>query len=287
MLDEPKKTTGHPIARQNVELAPPRVAFVTVSAGCAATGCARAGARLVGGMDLDGVALDCFSRNFPGVPASSDLKDIIHPDVVVMANERDTWGRDVVGRLRPRVVCFERKSGDLWLDGYHCYSEVLDALEFGLPQHRKRKFVVAFRLDARPKFIAFPFPDAPGRAGRAQDILEEGRNDLLVSEEWKTRMARRDKEKREAGFRFALRRVGADDVFPSLSRWHAGLKTSMVVAAPEGDRLLSEREARRLMGAPDDLVLPAARSKAFLLLAEDLCAPIAAAIMEEIKVWLY
>ena len=52
---------------------------------------------------------------------------------------------------------------------------VLNALDFGVPQHRERIFIVGFRDKKAAERFAFPVPETPGDARRTlQDILEDG-----------------------------------------------------------------------------------------------------------------
>lgn len=52
---------------------------------------------------------------------------------------------------------------------------ILNALDFGVPQHRERIFIVGFRDKKAAERFAFPVPETPGDARRTlQDILEDG-----------------------------------------------------------------------------------------------------------------
>ena len=52
---------------------------------------------------------------------------------------------------------------------------VLNALDFGVPQHRERIFIVGFRDKKSAERFVFPTPTTPGDARRTlQDILEDG-----------------------------------------------------------------------------------------------------------------
>lgn len=93
------------------------------------------------------------------------------------------FGR-VVSGIRPQMFMMENVPGLLGhrgkatfsefvrrmtIAGYHINHAILDALGFGIPQNRKRVFVVGRLGDARP----FEFPVPQGRALTVQDAIED------------------------------------------------------------------------------------------------------------------
>jgi DNA (cytosine-5)-methyltransferase 1 len=61
--------------------------------------------------------------------------------------------------------------------GYDVHDEVLNALDFGLPQHRERLIVVGFRHDIAPE--EFDFPTENDRALKTEDDQRAALADLL------------------------------------------------------------------------------------------------------------
>ena len=59
-----------------------------------------------------------------------------------------------------------------WLDdlGYNNYWQILDAKDYGIPQHRERVFVVSIRKDIP---INFKFPEKQELKLKLKDMLEE------------------------------------------------------------------------------------------------------------------
>lgn len=178
--------------------------------------------------------------------------------------------RDVLKAHRPVAFIFENVKnlkghdrGRTWqvirdtLDSidYQVYAEIMDAQDWGVPQHRERIFIVGFdRCQIpEPKFL-FPKPD--GKRAVLRDILEDGDPPGTVLTDHLWGYLQEYKAKHEAqghGFGYGLADPGG--VTRTLSaRYH---KDGAEILIPRGEglnpRRLSVREAARLMGFPDHL----------------------------------
>lgn len=158
-----------------------------------------------------------------------------------------------------------------------------------LPERLRKKFVW-WRLDAPPK-----------RNTRLADLLEEDANVAWRSEEETARLieqmsplqrarldALRESGRREVGAVFRRIRIEhgervqrAEARFDGLAgclRTPAGGSSRQLLLFVEGDsvrsRLLSPREAARLMGVPDEYPLPASQTAALHLIGDAVCAPV-------------
>lgn len=90
----------------------------------------------------------------------------------------------IIGKVKPKYVIWEnvknllskkhRHNFDAYLDrmeelGYRNYYQVLDAQNYGIPQHRERVFTVSIRNDVEKDF---KFPDPVPLEKKLKDILE-------------------------------------------------------------------------------------------------------------------
>lgn len=109
-------------------------------------------------------------RRAAGVAGTSDARGTLFAEYV-----------RVLRTLQPRGFLFENvygltgaQNGEAWADiqaafrdaGYVIHSRILDAADYGVPQHRERLFIVGLRADQDRPFL-FPFPthgpDSPGQ----------------------------------------------------------------------------------------------------------------------------
>jgi len=138
---------------------------------------------------------------------------------------------------------------------YEVHADVLDAQDWGVPQHRERVFIVGFdrREIPSPKFM---FPKPSGDKVALQDILEPGDppNTVLTDHLWNYLQGYKAKHE-AAGHGFGFGMADRGGVTRTLSaRYH---KDGAEILIPRGEgenpRRLSVREAARLMGFPDSL----------------------------------
>ena len=132
--------------------------------------------------------------------------------------------------------------------GYTTYHEVLNALDFGLPQKRERIFIVGFREP-----IAFAFPKSIGAYKPLSDILEPDADiepSLFASE--RIQKSRREKCKCTPFFPsiWHENKGGNISVLPFSCALRAGASYNYLLV--NGVRRISGREMLRLQGFPED-----------------------------------
>ena len=144
--------------------------------------------------------------------------------------------------------------------GYHVYAQVLNALDFGLPQNRKRVIIVGF-LDN----VAFTFP-APLPASERKslsDILESNVDrKYYVRDAIRESRLRRLKDKRYPKPYISHENIsGSVTPHPYASALRAGASANYILINDE--RRPTEREMLRLQGFPDTfkIVLPYGKVK--------------------------
>jgi DNA (cytosine-5)-methyltransferase 1 len=198
--------------------------------------------------------------------------------------------RRLTSVIRPRVVVAElskkgfEDSSLMWLRdlGYNTWEENLNAIDFGLPQDRARKFTVAFRGDLKLATSVFPFPDGTSARKTLAAALDNPPDDMLtVPPSIVDRVSFADRPGR--GFKPKI--LKPSDVAPSLSRYHKSCY-DILVDDGIGPRILSISECKRIMGFPCDYKIGCSRTQAYKLIGLSTCPPIAREIAEELKAWV-
>ncbi len=88
------------------------------------------------------------------------LGRLLSPSLMVMENVPNLLKAvTAAGEPVVEIICKELQG-----IGYHTYFDVLQAIDFGVPQMRKRLFVIASRTPLRK-----PFPDRPTHTPRSND----------------------------------------------------------------------------------------------------------------------
>lgn len=128
----------------------------------------------------------------------------------------------IIEKLRPKYVIWEnvknllskkhRHNFDAYLEtmeklGYKNYYQVLDAKNYGVPQHRERVFTVSILLDV-PYCWAFKFPEPIPLEKKLKDVLEKEVDEkYYLSEERLNVIYEWEKRQKEngRGFRFEVK----------------------------------------------------------------------------------
>lgn len=132
--------------------------------------------------------------------------------------------------------------------GYHVYSKVLNALDFGLPQKRERIIIVGFWDDVQ---FSFPQPVSVENKRTLEDILEKNVDDkYFVKEEIKASRLSRLKNKNYPKPYISHENIsGSITPHPYSSCLRAGASANYILVNDE--RRPTEREMLRLQGFPE------------------------------------
>ncbi|WP_444920871.1 DNA cytosine methyltransferase [Microbulbifer sp. CnH-101-G] len=191
--------------------------------------------------------------------------------------------------------------------GYTLYSEVLNSSVFGVPQNRKRVYIVAFRQDINS--FNFSFPTGHTLPTPLRSFLEPKDYSIPISKKWneyidlytnkididqvsfevpKTRkkLERKDKDVNLEECIFQMRSSGIralsiDKPLPTLAVSVSGGGAMIPVYSKER-RHLSLLEMKRIMGFPDGFEFPVSRTSAVKQLANAVCPPVIEAIANSI-----
>ena len=233
--------------------------------------------------DPRNVLVDAFLR----------IVDGVRPQAVVIENVR-AIATEYKGRHKNRIIeVFE----DI---GYRMHFAVLNAADFGVPQHRRRAFFIGF---ANPR-IDYSFPEpthGPGRLPYA--TVGDQISDLAaLGPEVANHIALRHSDKVIARYRLIpeggmlpppsqlpleIRRANFGSTYKRLSRSAPALTivpgNNALPVHPWLDRSLTPREAARLQGFPDNYVFAGDRRRQCILVGNAVPPPLAKIVAQSIS----
>ena len=161
--------------------------------------------------------------------------------------------------------------------GYTIYDDVLNALDFGLPQKRERIFIVGFREP-----LAFDFPQGNGPYKPLSEILEpdEQVDPTLIASE-RIQKARLEKCKVEPFYPSVWHenKGGNISVLPFSCALRAGASYNYLLV--NGIRRLSGREMLQLQGFPEDFKIVVSNMQLRKQTGNSVAIPVVSAIAEK------
>jgi DNA (cytosine-5)-methyltransferase 1 len=160
--------------------------------------------------------------------------------------------------------------------GYSVHHEVLDAADYGVPQHRKRIYIVGYDKARLKRGIEHQWPKKSRKDMFIGQFVEKGVTDRSISKHL------------QDGYLFKL-----DDGRPQIIDRRSKLKVKTLVASyhkiqrltgtfvkdgPTGMRLLSENECKAIMGFPRQFKFPVSRTQMYRQLGNSVAIPVVTAI---------
>lgn len=167
--------------------------------------------------------------------------------------------------------------------GYALAPQVLDAADHGVPQHRRRLFMVATRSQ-HPIALALP---AKAHIGSA-DIIDFGAGTWSPIDKPGRAQATLDRVAQgrcQHGKRFLMAYYGSEKGGRALSRPVGTITTRDRWAVVDGDRMrmLTVGECKRAMGFPADYQLPQNTKIAMHMLGNAVCPPVAHDVIHALR----
>lgn len=177
-----------------------------------------------------------------------NIVEVRRPPVLVLENVKNLKSHDQ-GRTW-KVILSNLEELEYWV-----FDQVLDAADFGVPQHRERVFIVCFDRRVFAQVPPFEFPKPLGEVSRVKDILETlpPERYTLTDHLWEylQEYARRHAEKGN-GFGFGL--ADLEGITRTLSaRYYKDGSEILIPQKGKNPRRLTPREAARLMGFNSDV----------------------------------
>ena len=201
----------------------------------------------------------------------------------------------IINEKRPKMFLLENVKGLLTNDngntfkiiieslndlGYSVFHKVLDSQNFGLPQRRERVVIVGFRPDLGITKFAFP-TGTPENKVPISSILEHNPAGYTISKHL------------QENYLFKK-----DDGKPQIVDFESNIQVNTLVASyhkiqrltgtfvkdgETGLRLFSELELKRIMGFPDDFIVPVSRTQMYRQFGNSVAVPMMKAVANEMK----
>lgn len=164
--------------------------------------------------------------------------------------------------------------------GYKVQHTVLDASHFGIPQKRKRFYLVAF-LDHN---VQFEFPKPPMLSKDIGEILEQDVSGYSVSEH----LQKSYLFKKDDGKPAIIDHNSTGSIKTLVSTYHKiqRLTGTFVKGGETGIRLLTTNECKAIMGFPKDFVIPVSRTQMYRQMGNSVVVPVVTKIAEQISLAL-
>ena len=139
--------------------------------------------------------------------------------------------------------------------GYKVFYKVLNALDFGMPQHRNRIMIVGFKNHNAD----FKFPEPTGEKVCVGDILEKDVPEKYTISDrlWAGHQRRREENRNKGnGFGYNLYDESSPYTVTISARYYKDGSEILIRQKGKNPRKLTPRECARLQGFPETYILP-------------------------------
>lgn len=166
--------------------------------------------------------------------------------------------------------------------GYVVHHKILDASDYGVPQLRKRIYIVGYFPDKCSAAARdFCFPAAQGQKVGVGQFLEQGVSGYAISEHLQKSYLFKVNDGRPLI-------VDRNTTTPSktlVATYHKIQRLTGTFVRDEvtGLRLLSQNECKALMGFPKDFIVPVSRTQMYRQFGNSVAVPVIQAIAKSIK----
>lgn len=166
--------------------------------------------------------------------------------------------------------------------GYEFKHDVLDAADFGLPQVRKRLFIVGFRKEIYSQEFKFPISTVKKKC--IGECLEENPTGYSITEKTQNNYL----FKLDDGRPQVIDKNSMIQVKTLVASYHKiqRLTGTFVKGGETGLRLLSELECKRIMGFPEDYKIPVSRTQMYRQFGNSVAVPVVQAISKQMVQYL-
>lgn len=163
--------------------------------------------------------------------------------------------------------------------GYNVADQVLDSSEFGVPQQRKRVYIVGFRNDLVDNDFEFKYPKGSKKVVNIGDFLESNAQGYSISEH----LQKNYLFKKDDGRPKIIDNTTKGYVKTLVSSYHKiqRLTGTFVKDGDTGLRLFTQNECKALMGFPKDYVVPVSRTQMYRQFGNSVVVPVIEAVAKE------
>lgn len=166
--------------------------------------------------------------------------------------------------------------------GYSVQYKVLNSANFGVPQMRKRIYIVGFDSLRVKAGSAFKFPKGSTETVNIGDFIED-----KVSDKYSISKHLQDTYlfKLNDGRPKIVDKTSEGPIKTLVASYHKiqRLTGTFVRGGTTGIRLLTENECKALMGFPEDFIVPVSRTRMYRQFGNSVVIPVVAAIASNMK----
>ncbi len=160
--------------------------------------------------------------------------------------------------------------------GYHVFHEVLDAADFGVPQHRKRIYIVGFRKDLFKDKPKFAHPKTNGKKSYIGQFVEKNIKGYSISKHLQDSYL----YKKDDGRPNVIDSNSKIQIKTLVSTYHKiqRLTGTFVKDGETGLRLLTANECKAIMGFDKDFKIPVSRTQMYRQMGNSVAIPVVEAV---------
>jgi DNA (cytosine-5)-methyltransferase 1 len=206
-----------------------------------------------------------------------------NPDAFLLENVKNLQFHDNGNTFKVIISILEEL-------GYHVYYRILDAKDFGLPQHRQRIYIVGFRT---PRKFSFPTPLTTPRITLSSILQPHVPTKYYLSQKYLDclKAHRQHHEDKGHGFGYEVLNIERNDIANTLVLGGMGHEKNLIkdkdtTKNKEGIRKMTVREWARLQGFPDKFYFPVSDTQAYRQIANSVPIPVVEAIARNMKISL-
>jgi DNA (cytosine-5)-methyltransferase 1 len=214
------------------------------------------------------------------------------PRAIFLENVKGLAGHD---RGRTLSTIMKTLEEDL---GYHVYTQIVNAKDFGVPQNRERVFIVGFK--SRAAASRFEFPQPLGKVTTISDIKEQEvvSTKYYLSDRYLETLIRHRERHAAKGNGFGFEIKSDSDIANAIVVGGMGRERNLVVdkrlrdftpktnikgpVNRQGIRKMTPREWARLQGFPDSFIIPVADAQAYKQFGNSVSVPAIEATVKRI-----
>ncbi|HAP70340.1 MAG TPA: DNA (cytosine-5-)-methyltransferase [Flavobacteriales bacterium] len=197
------------------------------------------------------------------------------PSVFLLENVAGLYSHDSGETFKVIKKTLEKELG-YWVD-----DKILDSADFGVPQHRKRVYIVGFRKDLSPnKNFQFDWPKKEQNKVGIGQFVEKGISGYTISKHLQGSYI----FKKDDGRPQIIDTDSNIQVKTLVSTYHKiqRLTGTFVRDGETGLRLLSENECKAIMGFPEYFEFPVSRTQMYRQMGNSVAVPVVEKVAAQI-----